>query len=224
MTGNRILDELPPAAQRGLPKLLVSLAAGAEVLAPGERITHALFPTTAICSLVVELDSGDKAESATVGNDGLVGVPLILGASVSDVRGLVQVGGEAYRLGAKQVFELCADHDAFRRALYGYGAFRLHLASRTLACNSFHSILQRMARWLLFLHDRLGRGDLRLTHERLSSMLAATRPRVSQAAARLKGDGIIDYRRGRIRILDRIRLEAIACECYGETRRLYPVS
>ena len=224
MTGNRILDELPPAAQRGLQKLVIGLTAGAEVLAPGERITHVLFPTSAICSLVVELDSGDKAESATVGSDGFVGVPLVLGASVSDVRGVVEIGGEAYRLPAKTVLELCADHDVFRRALFGYSAFRLHLASRTLACNSFHSILQRMARWLLFLHDRLGRRDLRLTHERLSSMLAATRPRVSQAAARLKGDGIIDYRRGSIRILDRVRLEAIACECYGQTRRLYPVS
>jgi CRP-like cAMP-binding protein len=224
VTGNRILDQLPPAAQRGLQKLLVNLPAGADVLVPGERIAHAIFPTTAICSLVVELDSGDKAESATVGNDGFVGVPMVLGASLSDVRGVVQLAGEAYRLGAKQVLEFCADHDSFRRGLHGYSAFRLHLASRTLACNSFHSILQRMARWLLFLHDRLGRGDLRLTHERLSSMLAATRPRVSQAAARLKLDGIIDYRRGNIRILDRIRLEAVACECYGQTRRLYPLS
>jgi CRP-like cAMP-binding protein len=224
VTGNRILDQLPPAAQRGLQKLLVNLPAGADVLVPGERIAHAIFPTTAICSLVVELDSGDKAESATVGNDGFVGVPMVLGASLSDVRGVVQLAGEAYRLGAKQVLEFCADHDSFRRGLHSYSAFRLHLASRTLACNSFHSILQRMARWLLFLHDRLGRGDLRLTHERLSSMLAATRPRVSQAAARLKLDGIIDYRRGNIRILDRIRLEAVACECYGQTRRLYPLS
>jgi len=222
MTGNRILDALPPAAQRGLQKLLVSLAVGADVLTPGERITHAVFPTTAICSVIIELDSGDKAESATVGPDGFVGVPLVLGASICDARAVVEIGGEAYRLPAKTVLELCADHDAFRRALFGYSAFRLHLASRTLACNSFHSILQRMARWLLFLHDRLGRSDLRLTHQRLSSMLAATRPRVSQAAARLKGDGIIDYRRGSIRILDRVRLEAIACECYGQTRRLYP--
>jgi CRP-like cAMP-binding protein len=223
MTGNRILDELPAAAQRGLQKLLVSLAAGVDVLTPGERITHGVFPTTAICSVIIELDSGDKAESATVGPDGFVGVPLVLGASICDARAMVEIGGEAYRLSAKQILELCADHEAFRRALFGYSAFRLHLASRTLACNSFHSILQRMARWLLFLHDRLGRGDLRVTHERLSSMLAATRPRVSQAAARLKGDGIIDYRRGSIRILDRVRLEAIACECYGQTRRLYPV-
>jgi CRP-like cAMP-binding protein len=223
MTGNRILDELPASAQRPLQKSLVSLALGSEVLTPGERITHVLFPISALCSLIVELENGDKAESATVGHDGFVGVPLVLGAQLSDVRGVVQVAGEAYRLAAKAVFDLCGEHDAFRRALFGYSAYRLHLASRTLACNSFHSILQRMARWLLFLQDRIGRSDFRLTHERLSAMLAATRPRVSQAAARLKGDGIIDYRRGLIRIIDRGRLEAIACECYGQTRRLYPV-
>jgi CRP-like cAMP-binding protein len=224
VTGNRILDALPPSVQRTLEKTLVSLSQGAEVLVPGERITHLLFPTTALCSLIVELDSGDKAESAAVGRDGFVGVPLVLGASLSDVRGVVQVAGEAHRLAAKAVLDLCRDHEGFRRALFGYSAFRLHLASRTLACNSFHSILQRMARWLLFLQDRIGRSDLLLTHEGLSAMLAATRPRISQAAARLKGDGIIDYRRGNIRIIDRVRLEAMACECYGQTRRLYPVS
>ena len=223
MTGNRILDELPPSGQRSLQKLLANLSLGSEVLTPGERIAHVYFPTTALCSLIVELESGDKAESATVGSDGFVGVPVVLGASVSDVRGVVEVAGEAYRLPTKMVLDLCRENDAFRRALFGYSAFRLHLASRTLACNSFHSIVQRMARWLLFLQDRVGRSDFRLTHERLSAMLAATRPRVSQAAARLKGDGIIDYRRGLIRIVDRARLEAIACECYGQTRRLYPV-
>jgi CRP-like cAMP-binding protein len=223
MTGNRILDELPQTVSRSLQRSLVELGPGAEVLVPGERITHALFPTTAICSLIVELSSGDKAETATVGRDGFVGVPLVLGASLSDVRGVVQVAGGAYRLPAKAVLDLCREHDAFRRAMFGYSAFRLHFASRTLACNSFHPILQRMARWLLFLEDRVGRSDFRLTHERLAAMLAATRPRVSQAAARLKSDGIIDYRRGLIRIVDRARLEAAACECYGQTRRLYPV-
>src|SRR3954462_11227968 len=223
MTGNRILDELPASAQRPLSKSLVSLPAGAMVLAPGERIAQALFPTSAICSLVIELDSGDKAETASVGRDGFVGVPLVLGATVSDVAGTVQLAGEAYRMAPKTLFELCKEHDAFRRALFAYSAFRLHLASRTLACNSFHSIVQLMARWMLLLHDRIGHAEFRLTHESLAAMLAATRPRVSQAAARLKAEGIVHYTRGVIRILDRERLETVACECYRQTRRLYPV-
>lgn len=223
MTGNRILDALPPAAQHPLDRLRVSLAPGTRVLNPGERITHALFPTTAVCSLIVELASGDKAETASVGRDGFVGVPLVLGAPISEVSGVIHVPGDGYRMGAKSLLDLCRRHESFRRALFGYSAFGLQLASRTVACNSFHSIAQRLARWLLFVHDRVGGEPFRLTHETLSAMLAATRPRVSQAAARLKAEGIIDYRRGAVRIVDRPRLEAAACECYGQMRRLYPV-
>ena len=222
MTGNQILDELPHSVQRSVHKFLITLDSGTEVLSQGERITHVLFPTTAVCSIVVELASGDKAETATVGRDGFVGVPLILGGAVSDAAGVIQVSGDAYRMTARSVLDLCKQHETFRRALFGYSAFRLHLASRAVACNSFHSISQRMARWLLFVHDRVGSDEFRLTHEALSAMLAATRPRVSQAAARLKSQGIIDYRRGNMRIVDRPRLETIACECYAQTRKLYP--
>lgn len=222
MTGNRILDELPPAARRSLEQSLVALEAGAQVLRQGDRITHALFPATAVCSLVIELASGAKAETATVGRDGFIGVPLVLGTAVSDVSGVIQVAGEGYRMTGRSVLDLCKQHDDFRRALFAYSAFRLHLASRTVACNSFHSIVQRMGRWLLFMQDRVGRSEFRVTHESLSSMLAATRPRVSQAAARLKAEGAIDYHRGAMRIVDRARLESIACECYGHTKRLYP--
>jgi CRP-like cAMP-binding protein len=179
MTGNQILDALPPAARRSLASSRVALESGERVLAQGERITRALFPTSAVCSLIIELASGGKAETAAVGRDGFVGVPLVLGAAVSDVTGVIQVAGEGYRLGAKGVLDLCRQHEGFRRALFVYSAFRLHLASRTVACNSFHSIVQRLGRWLLFMQDRVGRSDLRLTHESLSAMLAATRPRVS---------------------------------------------
>ena len=221
-TGNSILDLLPAAAQRSVQKSLVTLPAGAQLLGQGDRVTHAFFPTTAVCSMVVELSSGDKAETATVGRDGFLGVTLVLGMPVSHSSGFIQSPGEGYKLSARNVLDLCKHHESFRRALFGYTGFCLHMASRTLACNSFHSIVQRMARWLLFSHDRAGKDDFRLTHEALSHMLTATRPRVSQAAAKLKADGIIDYRHGVVRILDRARLERMSCECYQETRRLSP--
>jgi CRP-like cAMP-binding protein len=221
-TGNRILDELPLSVRRSFQKALVSLPAGTQIFSQGDRLTHALFPTTAVCSLVVELASGDKAETGTVGRDGFVGVPLILGIPVSHSSGLILVPGEGYRMTAKNVLDLCKHYESFRKALFGYTAFRLDLASRSVACNSFHSIVQRLARWLLFAHERAGKNEFHVTHELLSAMLAATRPRVSQAAGRLKAEGIIDYRRGRVRILDRKRLEAVSCECYEETRRLQP--
>ncbi len=219
-TGNRILDALPSMAKRTFQKTLVELPAGTQLVGQGQRITHLFFPTTAICSIVVELASGDKAETATVGHDGFVGVPLVLGVPFSYSSGFIQVSGSGHRLAARQVLELCRHYEGFRKALFGYSAFRLHLASRSVACNSYHPISQRLARWLLFTHDRAGAGQFRLTHETLSAMLAATRPRVSQAAARLKKDGIIGYRRGEVRILDRRRLEAVACECYSESRRM----
>jgi CRP-like cAMP-binding protein len=217
-TGNRILDALPAAARRSFQKSLVDLPAGTELVGQGDRMTHAFFPTTALCSMLVELASGDKAETATVGSDGFVGVTLVLGEPVSYSTGVIQVSGEGYRLGAKQLLDLCRHHDAFRRALFGYSAFKLHLASRSVACVSFHSVSQRLARWLLFAHDRADKDEFRLTHEALSALLAATRPRVSQAAAKLKARGIIDYRRGTVRILDRAGLEAASCECYEDTR------
>jgi CRP-like cAMP-binding protein len=219
-TGNRILDELPALARRSFQRSLVNLTQGTQLFSQGERITHAFFPTTAVCSLVVELASGDKAETGTVGHDGFVGVPLVLGIFVSHSSSVIQVSGQGYRMSAREVLGLCKQHESFRKALFGYTGFCLHVASRSVACNSFHSIQQRLARWLLFAHDRAGKNEFQMTHEVLSAMLAATRPRVSQAAARFKADGIIDYRRGKVRILDRKRLEAVSCECYEDTRRL----
>jgi CRP-like cAMP-binding protein len=223
-TGNRILDELPVAARRLVHRALVALPAGAQLFHQGDRITHAFFPTTAVCSLVVELASGDKAETGTVGRDGFVGVPMVLGVPVSGSSGVIQVPGEGYRMSARHVIDLCKQHEGFRKALFGYSAFRLHLASRSVACNAFHSIVQRLARWLLFAHDRASKDEFRLTHEVLSAMLAATRPRVSQAAAKLKAEGIIAYRHGKVRILERKRLEEVSCECYEATKRLLPVA
>jgi CRP-like cAMP-binding protein len=220
-TGNVILDELPQPVRRAfISKTLIDLPAGTLLQRQGERITHAFFPTTAVCSVVVELASGDKAETGTVGRDGFVGVPAVLGIFVSHSSSLIQISGEGYRMNVRSVIDLCRQHDAFRKALFGYTGYTLHLANRSVACNSYHSIVQRLARWLLFAHDRAGNNDFYLTHEALSAMLAATRPRVSQAAGRLKADGIIDYRRGKVRILDRQRLESVSCECYEETKRL----
>jgi len=221
-TGNRILDTLPVSGRRSFQKFLVSLAAGSQVFKQGERITHALFPTTAVCSLVVELASGNKAETGAVGREGFVGAPLVLGMPTSQCTAVIQVPGEGYRVAAKSVLDLSRQCEAFRSALLGFSAHCLHVASRSVACNSFHSIVQRAARWLLFAHDRAGKDEFQLTHEFLSAMLAATRPRVSQAAARLRADGIIDYRRGTVRILDRKRLEKVACECYEETLWVAP--
>jgi CRP-like cAMP-binding protein len=217
-TGNTLWDALPAGTRRLYQKTLVDLAAGTQLVRQGERITQAFFPTTAVCSIAVELASGDKAETAAVGSDGFIGVPVLLGMSVSNASKVVQLPGKGYLISTRQLLDLCRQHENFRKALFNYSAFRLHLASRSVACNSFHSIPERLARWLLFTHDRAGQDEFRLTHEALSAVLAATRPRVSEAAMKLKATGIIAYRRGMVRIIDRKRLEALSCECYEETR------
>ena len=220
VTGNALLDTLPPHSRR-LAKALVDMPAGAELVRQGERITQAFFPTTAVCAIAVELASGDKTETAIVGNEGFLGVPLLLGVPVSNATKTVQVPGQGYLLGAKHLVELCRQYETFRKALFGYSAFRLHLASRSLACNTFHTISQRLARWLLFMHDRAGRDDFHLTHQTLSDILGVTRPRVSEAAAKFKTTGVIGYRGGTVRILDRRGLEGLSCECYDETKAVF---
>lgn len=217
-TGNKIMDALPASARRLCHKSLVEMPAGKLLMRQGQPITQVFFPTTAMCCVAVELASGDKAETATVGSDGFVGVPLILGSRVSEASKTIQVSGRGYLLSAEELLELCRQHENFRKALFGYSAYRLHVTSRWVACNAFHSIPQRLARWLLFAQDRAGKDELQLTHEALSAILATTRPRVSEAAAKLKAAGIIAYRRGRVRILDRQRLRAASCECYAETK------
>ena len=178
-----------------------------------------------LADAIVQADAREDHPLNTHGNPIVQAflVPLVLGMPVSGSSGVIQVPGEGYRMSARHVLELCKQHEGFRKALFGYSAYSLHLASRSVACNAFHSIVQRLARWLLFAHDRAGKDEFRLTHEVLSAMLAATRPRVSQAAAKLKAEGIIDYRHGNVRILERGRLEAVSCECYEATKRLLPV-
>ena len=221
-TGNVIMDTLPASVRRVFQKMLVQLPAGEQLVGQGEPITQAFFPTTAVCSVAVELASGDKAETAIVGSEGFIGVPLVLGVPVSEASKTIHVSGRGYLLSSQQLLNLCREHEAFRKALFSYSAYRLHLASRTAACNAFHSIKQRLARWLLFAQDRAGSDELQLTHEALSAVLATTRPRVSQAAANLKSAGIIAYRRGRLRVLDRQRLRGLSCECYEETKTILP--
>lgn len=219
LTGNLLLDHLPSArtmfAERG-ERVVVD--AGEELLRQGEVATHAFFPATAICSMTVGLKSGNKAEAAVVGREGLVGVSLINGPGVSHFAALVHVKGEGSRIPFSAIADAMHEDPELRRALLLYFGFRLSVVGRLVACNAYHSIVQRLARWLLLTQDRIGRDEVPLTHDMLSQMLAATRPRVSLAAAQLRKHGIIDYRRGLFRILNRARLERAACECYEATR------
>ncbi len=219
-TGNLLLDHLPPLVRSLCLEHgeRVNVEAGDEILRQGELATHAFFPASAICSLTVGLKSGNKAEAAVVGREGLIGISLISGPGVSAYAAMVNIKGQGYRIPLNLLAGLLDRDAALRRALFIYAGFRLNVLGRSVACNAYHSIVERLARWLLLTQDRIQRDEVVLTHEMLSEMLAATRPRVSLAAAKLRKLEIIDYRRGLFRILDRKRLERTACECYEATK------
>jgi CRP-like cAMP-binding protein len=163
--------------------------------------------------------SGDKAECAIVGAEGVIGVSLLAGASRSPFAAVVQIAGDGCRIPIARLAQLAQQQRPLQDAILTYAAFALNVVGRAVACNSYHSIVERLARWLLTMHDRVDSDELSLTHDMLSQMLTATRPRVSLAAAKLRGMQIIDYQRRTIRILDRKRLEQVSCECYEANRR-----
>jgi|tagenome__1003787_1003787.scaffolds.fasta_scaffold20963468_4 CRP-like cAMP-binding protein len=221
LCGNLLLDWLPATARRACLEASerIELRSGEEIVTQGDRGRYAFFPANAVCSLTMGLKTGDKAECASVGAEGLVGVSLLTAPPRSSFSAVVQIPGVGYRAPVAAMEELLQQQRPLRDALFLYAGFALNVVGRSVACNSYHSIAERLARWLLIHHDRVEGDELALTHDMLSQMLAATRPRVSLAAAKLRALRTIDYQRGVVRILDRKRLEELACECYEATRR-----
>ena len=221
LSGNLLLDSLPAATRRACLESgeAVHVRAGEEIVTQGDRSRYAFFPASAVCSLTMGLKTGDKAECASVGAEGMIGLSLIATPPRSPFSAIVQIAGIGHRVPLAAVGELLQHHRPLRDAVLAYAGFALNVVGRSVACNSYHSIVERLARWLLLLHDRVERDELPLTHDMLSQMLAATRPRVSLAAAKLRSLRTIDYQRGVVRVLDRKRLEQVACECYEATRR-----
>jgi CRP-like cAMP-binding protein len=188
------------------------------VYRPDEPITEVFFPLTSVFSLVALADEQIQVEVATIGLEGMVGLPLFLGAASSPHASFCQIPGQAVRLSA----------NGLRQALTGDGALHAGLGRLTQAtmvqiaqnvvCNNSHELEPRAARWLLTTHDRVEGDEFFLTQEFLAQMLGARRPTVSQVAARLQDKGLISYARGRMRILDRAGLEKTACQCYSIVR------
>jgi CRP-like cAMP-binding protein len=212
---NRLLDALSAAQSQHLRRLLrrVFLDVSTVLFDPGETIEFVDFPSTCVVSLVSLFQEGITVEVATIGNEGIVGVPAVLGGSLA-VRAIVSVAGWVDRMDAPTfVHEVNNDRllhelvEDYVRALFGQ-------ISQAAACNRLHSNEARLSRWLLMTQDRLGTDDLAITHEFLGQMLGARRPTVTLSAERLRIAGLISYHRGQVTIVDRTGLEAAACECY----------
>lgn len=213
---NHLLDALPETDYaRILPQLeLTAMPLGQALYESGGKLQHVYFPTTAIVSLLYVLESGASAEIAVVGNEGILGISLFMGGETTPSRAVIQSAGFGYRMKAKNL------KDEFDRAgpvmhlLLRYTQALITQMSQTAVCNRHHSIEQQLCRWLLLSLDRLSSDDISMTQELIANMLGVRREGVTDAAGKLQRDGLIEYSRGHIKVLDRPLLERRVCECY----------
>jgi CRP-like cAMP-binding protein len=226
-TRNRILAGLPRNdLARILPDLTqVGLEGGQILYEPGSTMHWAYFLETAIVSILFLAEDGTSIEVSSVGTEGVVGVPIMLKSNASPYRIVVQGPGTASRMKAdvlRREFDRCG---AFHKALLRYVHVLIVQLSQSSVCNRFHSIRERLCRWLLASHDRAGALEVKSTQEFLAQMLGVNRGSASEAASALQKAGLIRYTRGKITVLDRRGLEAAACECYqvvkAESGRLF---
>lgn len=191
-----------------------------------EPIAHVYFPVRGLASLIMGTMNGFTVEVAMVGNEGIIGLPVVLGSHTAPISCLVQVPGQAYRMSASAVRAEAHCNDVLLERLHLYAQTLFVQAAQSVVCMSHHSVVQRCARWLLMTRDRVSSDDFTLTQEFLAHMLGVRRASVSGAAAQLQAAGLIRYSRGHIVIVDRHQLERHACECYRiiqtEADRLLP--
>lgn len=213
---NTFLETLPERERDRLLAVgeVVSVAA-AEILHESGRATRYLwFPLDCVCSLATCMEDGSEAEVAVIGREGVVGLTALLGTDTTWSTAAVQVGGSVLRVPAGELKVEAQRSARVRLLLQRFMQALLVQTSQTAACNRFHTIEQRLARFLLSLNDRVSGDEIAITHERLATVLGSLRPGVTLAAGRLQEQGSIRYTRGKLRVLDRKLLEASACECY----------
>lgn len=198
---------------------LVPLALGQMLYDPGTQMRHAYFPTTSIVSLHYVTESGASAETAGVGNEGVVGISLFMGGDTTSSSAVVQTAGHAYRLERHLLKQAFDEAGPLQRLLLRYTQALMTQMAQTAACNRHHSVEQQLCRWLLLTLDRLPERELVMTQELVASMLGVRRESVTDAAGHLQTLGYIRYRRGHIGVLDRAGLESKACECYGVVKK-----
>jgi CRP-like cAMP-binding protein len=184
-----------------------------------QPIEYAYFPLTGIGSMVTVMKGGKAVEIATVGNEGMIGLPLFLGVNITPSRALTQVPGDSVRINADAFQKEVRRQGALAKVLQTYTQALMVQISQGMACNAIHTIQQRLARWLLLTHDRVATQKFHLSQEFMSAMLGVRRASVSEVASKLQKAGFIRYSRGTMEIVDRAGLEAASCECYAVIQR-----
>jgi CRP-like cAMP-binding protein len=220
---NQLLAALPEVDwQRWVPHLeLVELPLGKVLYESGDTLSHAYFPTDSIISLLYVMQSGESAEIAVVGYEGVVGVSLFMGGNSTSSRAVVQNAGHAFRIKAQVI------KDEFNKAapvlhlLLRYTQALITQMTQTAACNRHHLLPQQLCRWLLLSLDRLKGRHLVMTQQLVANMLGVPLDGVSEGALELQKAGLIRYAKGHITVLDRAGLEALTCECYAVVKKEY---
>ena len=182
---------------------------------PGGAVNSVYFPTDGVVSLVTPLHTGAIVEVATIGNEGVVGVPVVQPLTSFAVRAITQVAGHALQMEASVFSEWVANSRPFQSLIDRYTQALFGQIAQAAACNQLHSSEERLSRWLLMSRDRVGSDQFMITQEFLAQMLGARRSTVSVSAGILQRAGLIRYARGHVTIVDRTGLEAVACECYA---------
>ena len=220
---NHLLASLPTADfERVFPHLeLVTLELGQVMAESGQKISHAYFPTTAIISMMYTMENGDSAEIAVVGRNGVVGISLFLAGGKTSSSTVVQNAGLAYRLSSSHLAAEFDMHAAMMRILLRYTQALVAQMTQTAVCNLHHRLEQQLCRWLLARVDLVSSDSLTATHELIGNMLGVRREGVTGEASKLQTAGLIQYKRGRVKVIDRAGLERLACECFRLVKEEY---
>jgi len=220
---NHLLGALPRKDYQKLLPLLepVKLAFGETLYESHAQIRHVYFPVDCFVSMLTTVDAGRAAEVGLIGSEGMIGVPMALGVAVSPFRAVVQGGGTAMRLKTVDFRRNFSNSAALKREVFLFTHLLMIQVAQTAACNRFHVVTQRMARWMLMTRDRVNSNEFRITQEFLALMLGVRRVGVSAAMCRLRERKLIVYRRGTVTILDHVGLVAAACVCYKTVKDAY---
>jgi CRP-like cAMP-binding protein len=225
---NHLLAALPPPDYARISAELerVPLRLGDMLYEPGQRQSHAYFPLGAVVSLHYVMESGASAETAAVGNEGVVGVTLFMHGDSTASSAVVQIAGDAYRIPAAALAREFERAGPLQRLLLRYMQALIAQTTQTAVCNRHHSVEQQLCRWLLCILDRVPSGEVVVTQEMIAGVLGVRRESITEAAGALQRAGLIRGRRGHITVLERAGLEQAACECYAvvaaESFRLLP--
>jgi CRP-like cAMP-binding protein len=220
---NRLLASIPDEDYQALVSHLerMPMPLGMAVYESGGEQGFVYFPTDSIVSLLYVLANGASTEIAVTGNEGLVGISLFMGGETTPSRAIVQSAGGGYRVRGAVLRKLFESSGEVQHLLLRFTQALITQMTQTAVCNRHHAVHQQLCRWLLLMLDRLSSNEVVMTQELIANMLGVRREGVTEAAGKLQADGLIEYSRGRIRVLDRPRLESSVCECYAVVKKEY---